>query len=432
MASAAGRSGLRVGGGGAAHSAGMAGGVARMAGGVARMAGGDGRGTGGRGSGGRGVGMLRTADLHFVPQVLFGSGTLPRVGPLARGYGQRALLVTDRGVRQSGLVDQVVDALHEAGVESVVFDGVQPNPTIANVEAGLAAGAGRDIAVIVSVGGGSAHDCAKAMALVAANGGEVRDYEGFDRSPHRAIPLLAVNTTAGSGADVSRYAVITDPDRALKMIIADRHLTPRAAINDPLATLGLPRGVTVATGLDALTHAIEAIASTSASDVSDLFAVRAVELASTCLPRVARDGGDLEAREGMLLAATLAGLAINSASVGAVHALAHQLGAHFDLAHGVCNGLLLPIVAEFNVRAAPDRYAIVARALGGLHGPRGVPGALRALGARLGLPRGLGELGVERSALPALVDGALADMCMTTNPRPMTGADVLALYERAL
>jgi alcohol dehydrogenase len=380
---------------------------------------------------GAGVGALRTADLHLVPRIVFGRGTLEQVGPMARGYGTQALLVTDPGLRRTGLVDQVVVALERAGTGVVVFDGVQPNPTIANVEAGLAAGAGRDIAVIVSVGGGSAHDCAKAISLVAANGGEVRDYEGFDRSPHRAVPLIAVNTTAGSGADVSRYAVITDPDRALKMIIADRHLTPRAAINDPLATVGMPRGVTVATGLDALTHAIEAIVSTSASDVSDLFAIRAVELAARDLPLVARDGADLEARDGMLLAATLAGLAINSASVGAVHALAHQLGARFDLPHGVCNGLLLPVVVEHNVGAAPERYAIVARALG-VPGPRAVARRLRSLGSRLGLPRGLAALGVDRAALPSLVDGALGDMCMTTNPRPMTGADVLALYERAL
>ncbi len=375
---------------------------------------------------------LRTADLHMVPEIVFGRGSLERVGPMARGYGEQALLVTDPGLRKTGLVDQVVAILERAGMDIVVFDGVRPNPTIANVEAGLAAGAGRGVAVLVSVGGGSAHDCAKAISLVAANGGEVRDYEGVDRSPHRGVPLIAVNTTAGSGADVSRYAVITDPDRSLKMIITDHHQTPRAAINDPLTTVGMPHDVTVATGLDALTHAVEAIVSTLASDVSDLFAIRAVELAARCLPAAARDGGDLGARDGMMLAATLAGLAINSASVGAVHALAHQLGARFDLPHGVCNGLLLPVVVEFNVAAVPDRYAIVARALGGVSGPRGVARGLRSLATRIGLPRGLAALGVERASLPSLVEGALADMCMATNPRPMSGADVLSLYERAL
>ena len=375
---------------------------------------------------------VRTAELHFITQIVFGRGTLERVGPLTRGYGRRALLVTDPGLRASGLVDQVLDSLRKADVEAIVFDGVQPNPTIQNVEAGLAAGAGQDISALVSVGGGSAHDCAKAIALVAANGGEVRDYEGLDRSPHRAIPLIAVNTTAGSGADVSRYAVVTDPERSLKLIIADKHLTPRVAINDPLTTAGLPRSVTMATGVDALTHGIEALVSTSASDVSDLFAIRAIQLAAGNLRRVVRDGSDLAARDAMMLAATLAGLAINSASVGAVHALAHQLGAHFDLPHGICNGLLLPAICEFNIPAAPERYALVAQALGRGRAPRSVPGTLRALGAEVGLPKGLAALGVKRDALPDLAPGALADMCMLTNPRPMSRDDVVKLYERAL
>jgi len=375
---------------------------------------------------------VRTADLHFITQIVFGRGTLERVGTLTRGYGRRALVVTDPGLRGTGLVESVLGSLRSADVEVTVFDGVQPNPTIQNVEAGLAAGAGKDVSALVSVGGGSAHDCAKTIALVAANGGEVRDYEGFDRSPHRGVPLIAVNTTAGSGADVSRYAVITDTARSLKMIIADKHITPRVAINDPLTTASLPRSVTVATGLDALTHAVEALVSTSASDVSDLFATRAIQLAAEWLPRAVRDGSDLAARDGMMLAATLAGLAINSASVGAVHALAHQLGARFDLPHGICNGILLPVVCEFNLQAAPDRYALVAQALGRGRAPRSVPGTLRALGAQVGLPRGLAALGITRESLPDLVPGALADMCMLTNPRPMSRDDVVKLYERAL
>ncbi len=375
--------------------------------------------------------MSSTADLHFIPEVLFGRGVLDRVGAAARSYGRRALIVTDAGMRSTGIVDRVVELLGAAGVEAVVFDEVRPNPTVDNVEAGLAAGAEQEIAVLVSIGGGSAHDCAKTIALVAANGGEVREFEGLDRSPHRALPLIAVNTTAGSGAEVSRFAVITDEGRRLKMIIADRHLMPRLAINDPLTTVGLPGPVTMASGLDALTHAIEAYVSTSASEISDLLALRAVELAGQYLVRAVRAGTDLDAREGMMLAALLAGLAINSSSVGAVHALAHQLGGRYDLAHGVCNGIILPFVVEFNVRAASERYGRIAGALG-RHGGRGLPGALRALGDEVGLPPSLGPLGVRRADLPDLAEQALADMCMATNPRPMTRADVIAVYERAL
>jgi alcohol dehydrogenase len=357
---------------------------------------------------------------------------IERVGPLTRGYGERALVVTDSGVRSTGIVEMVVRHLASSGVAATVFDGVQPNPTIGNVEAGLAAGMDRGIAVLVSIGGGSAHDCAKAIALVAANGGGVRDYDGTDRSPHRALPLICVNTTSGSGAEVSRYAVITDVDRALKMIIVDRHVMPRIAIDDPLLTAGLPPAVTAASGLDALTHAVEAIVSTSASDISDLFAMRALSLIYGCLTRAVRDGGDLGARDEMMLAAMLAGLAIDSASVGAVHALAHQLGARFDLPHGVCNGLLLPAVCEFNLSAAPERYGLVARAIGRPGATRSVPSALRALGRQVGLPRGLAALGIDRADLPGLVEGALADMCMRTNPRPMTPDNVIAVYQRAL
>jgi len=377
--------------------------------------------------------MSSAADLHFIPEVLFGKGVLDRVGPAARGYGRRALVVTDQGLRSTGIVDQVVASLASAGVEAVVFDQVRPNPTIDNVEAGLAAGAEREIGVLVSIGGGSAHDCAKTIALVAANGGEVREFEGLDRSPHRGLPLIAVNTTAGSGADVSRFAVITDEGRRLKMIIADRHLMPRLAINDPLTTVGLPRSVTVASGLDALTHAIEAYVSTSASEISDLLALRAVELAGRHLARAVQSGSDIEAREGMMLAALLAGLAINSASVGAVHALAHQLGGRYDLAHGVCNALLLPVVVEFNLASARERYGRIAGALAGGRGTaHGLAASLRQLNRSVGLAAGLGPLGVQRQDLPALADGALADMCMATNPRPMTGPEVVSLYERAL
>lgn len=372
------------------------------------------------------------AELHLPPIVHFGRGALAALGPEARGFGDRALLVTDRGLAATGIVDQVVRVLRDAGVESLIFDRVEPNPTIAQVEAGLEAGAGHEIRLIVSVGGGSAHDSAKVIALVATNGGDVRDFEGLDRSAHRGLPLICVNTTAGSGADVSRYAVITDPLRDLKMIIVDRHLMPRVAINDPLLTLGLPASVTMASGLDALTHAIEAYVSTLASEVSNLYALRAMELVVADLERAVRDGTDLDAREGMLMGSLLAGLAIDSASVGAVHAMAHQLGALYDLPHGVCNGILLPVVVEFNEPAASARYGRIAAVFGAGATGRRLPALLRSLGDRVGLPHGLAQLGVDRTRIPELAAGAMTDMCMTTNPRPMTEADVTRLFERAL
>ena len=376
---------------------------------------------------GRGV-----AELHLPPIVHFGRGAVAALGPEARGFGERALLVTDRGLAASGIVDQVARVLRDAGVEPLIFDRVEPNPTIAQVEAGLQAGAGKEIRVIVSVGGGSAHDCAKVIALVATNGGDVREFEGLDRSAHRGLPLICVNTTAGSGADVSRYAVITDPRRDLKMIIVDRHLMPRVAINDPLLTVGMPTAVTMASGIDALTHAIEAYVSTLASELSSLYALRAMELVVADLEIAVRDGADLDAREGMMMGSMLAGLAIDSASVGAVHAMAHQLGAVYDLPHGVCNGILLPVVVEFNESSASERYGRIAALFGGASTGRRLPALLRSLGDRVGLPRGLSELGVDRARIPELAARAMTDMCMSTNPRPMTEADVSRLFERAL
>jgi len=372
------------------------------------------------------------AEIHLPPRINFGRGALSTLGPAARGYGRAALVITDRGLAASNILRSVDRALAGAGVEAIVFDRVEPNPTVDQVEQALDTGAGRDVAVVVSVGGGSAHDCAKTVALVAANGGEVRDLEGVDRSAHRSVPLICVNTTSGSGADVSRYAVITDPARELKMIIADRHLMPRLAINDPLLTVGLPRNVTVASGLDALTHAIEAYVSSQASELTDIYALRAIELIAGSLERAVEDGDDLEARDSMMLGSLLAGLAINSALVGAVHAMAHALGGVYDLPHGVCNAILLPHVVEYNEPVARERYARIARVFAPGASARRLPALLRRLGDRVGLPKGLAALDVERERIPDLAARAMSDLTMTTNPRPMSEQDVARLFERAL
>ncbi|MFI5283273.1 MAG: iron-containing alcohol dehydrogenase [Candidatus Dormibacterales bacterium] len=378
------------------------------------------------------IAAAAATELYLPPLVVFGRGALDQIGPRTSAYGRRALVVTDRGMVAAGLVERVTGILRASRVDSIVFSGVEPNPTVSQVEAALGSGSGHDIDVIVSVGGGSAHDCAKMVALLAANGGRVHDYEGADRAAGPGIPLIAVNTTAGTGADISRFAVITDVERKVKMVIADRRVVPLVAINDPLTTVGMPKSVTMASGLDALTHSVEAYVSSLASDLTDVMAVRGVELASKHLARAVEHGQDIEAREGMMLAAVYGGLAINSALVGATHALAHALGALLDLPHGVCNGILLPHICAVNYSSRRDRYDRLASILGRTSDGRSLPRLLRSLGDRVGLPRRLGELGVTRSDIPALTERALNDMTMTTNPRPLTGADVSAIYERAL
>lgn len=371
-------------------------------------------------------------ELYMPSMVLFGRGVLDQIGVQARARGHHALVITDRGLVATGLVERVSGILRASNIESIVFAGVEPNPTVTQVEAALSAGAGHDIDLVVSVGGGSAHDCAKMVALVAANGGHVRDYEGSDRARGRGIPVIAVNTTAGTGADVSRFAVITDEERKVKMVIADRRVMPVVAINDPLTTIAMPKAVTMASGLDALTHSVEAYVSTLASDLTDLMALRGVELANKHLIRAVDAGQDVGAREGMMLASLYAGLAINSALVGATHALAHALGALLDLPHGVCNGILLPHVCAANYAARKERYDRLASIIGGSSDGRRLPQLLRRLGDRAGLPHGLAVLGVSRLHIPALTERALADMTMSTNPRPLSGAEVSAIYERAL
>ncbi len=373
-----------------------------------------------------------TLELFMPPFVVFGRGTIAQVGTRTRPYGRRALVITDRGLVATGLVRLATDALGSAGIESIVFDQVEPNPTVVQVESAIAAGAGRNVDVLVSIGGGSAHDCAKMVALVAANGGEVRGYEGADRAPGPGLPLVAINTTSGTGADVSRFAVITDTERRVKMVIADRRVMPVIAINDPLTTTGMPGPVTMASGLDALTHAVEAYVSTAASEFTDMLTLRAVELVNRHLIRAIEHGADLDAREGMMLASLYAGLAINSALVGATHALAHALGAVLDLPHGVCNGILLPHICEVNYASRRERYDRLASIVGVAADGRRLPRLLRSLGDRAGLPRGLAALGVTRSHIADLAERALADMTMSTNPRPLSRAEVEAIYERAL
>jgi alcohol dehydrogenase len=288
---------------------------------------------------------------------------------------------------------------------------------------------------MVSVGGGSVHDCAKVIALVATNGGSVADFEGFDRSRHPSLPLMAVNTTAGSGAEMSRFAVITDPARGAKMILADRHLVPLVAIEDPELTVSMPPAVTAASGLDALTHAVEAHVSSAASDFTRLMSRRAVEVIANALPTAYRKGSDLDARWSVLYGSVLAAHAFNSASVGAVHALAHQLGGKLGLVHGVCNAVLLPVVSAYNAETCPDLYADLAPALGvggrGRTAARGVVERLRGLIADVGIPPRLRDLGVDDGDIPVLARMAMTDMCIRTNPRPLNEDEVVELFRRA-
>ena len=326
-------------------------------------------------------------STFFIPAVnIMGNGCLDEAMTAIRNYGfRKALIVTDVGLVNAGVAALIAEKLAQQDVDSVIFDGAKPNPSIANVESGLALLQRSACDCVISLGGGSPHDCAKGIALCATNGGQIRDYEGVDQSSKPQLPLIAINTTAGTASEMTRFCIITDESRHVKMAIVDRNVTPLLSVNDPALMVGMPKGLTAATGMDALTHAIEAYVSTAATPITDTCALKAIELISLNLRQAVRDGSDMNARENMAYAQFLAGMAFNNASLGFVHAMAHQLGGFYDLPHGVCNAVLLPHVQTFNATICAERLAVVAQAMGsdiqGLNAEQGAEAAIVAIRA---------------------------------------------------
>lgn len=377
---------------------------------------------------------------YFSPRrVITGVGCLDAmVGEIQRLGGSRVLLATDAGVRGAGVSDKVEARLVDAGVPVTVFDGIQANPTVANVLAGVEAMGPADGTVVVAVGGGSVMDAAKMIGAVAVNGGPVEQYDGLDRIPKRMLPMIAVNTTAGTGSDVTRWAVITDPTRQIKMAIGDENIMPDVAIDDPLLTVGLPPAVTAGTGMDAFTHALEGYVGKLGTPLTDGLAIQAIEIISRYLKRAYDDGGDLEAREQMLYAQIAAGLAFENAGVGNVHAMAHQLGATYDMPHGLSNAILLPYVMEYNLPACEAKFARVARAMGvdtvGMTGHEAALAAVKTvfeLGASVGIPASLKGTPADQADLDVLVEKALKDLGAGTNPRTSTPDEMRGIWLRA-
>jgi alcohol dehydrogenase len=292
---------------------------------------------------------------------------------------------------------------------------------------------------VISLGGGSPHDCAKGIALVATNGGHIGDYEGVDKSAKPQLPLIAINTTAGTASEMTRFCIITDEARHIKMAIVDRNVTPLLSVNDPSLMLAKPPALTAATGMDALTHAVEAYVSTAATPITDACALKAVSMISENLRTAVSHGDDIHAREQMAYAQFLAGMAFNNASLGYVHAMAHQLGGFYNLPHGVCNAMLLPHVEAFNASVVAERLGDIAKAMGvdvsGLDAAKAAESCLAAihqLAADVKIPSGLKELGVRDEDIPLLATNALKDACGLTNPRPASQAEIEAIFRKAM
>ena len=376
----------------------------------------------------------------FIPAVnIMGNGCLEEAMTAIRNYGfRKALIVTDAGLAKAGVATLIAEKLAQQDIESVIFDGAKPNPSIANVQAGLKVLKEHACDFVVSLGGGSPHDCAKGIALCATNGGHIRDYEGVDQSAKPQLPLVSINTTAGTASEMTRFCIITDEERHVKMAIVDRNVTPLLSVNDPELMVAMPKGLTAATGMDALTHAVEAYVSTAANPITDACAIKAMELISKNLRQAVRDGKDLVARENMAYAQFLAGMAFNNASLGFVHAMAHQLGGFYDLPHGVCNAVLLPHVQTFNASVCAQRLTDVAHALGadvrGLspeEGAQAAIAAIRTLAKDVEIPAGLRDLGAKLDDIPVLASNALKDACGFTNPRQADQHQIEEIFRSA-
>ncbi|WP_373700940.1 iron-containing alcohol dehydrogenase [Neisseria dentiae] len=376
------------------------------------------------------------ATQFFMPvQNIIGAGALAQAMDAIAALGlKKALIVTDGGLSKMGVADQIGGLLKEKGIDYAVFDQVQPNPTVSNVNVGLAKLKESSADCVISLGGGSSHDAAKAIAIVAANGGKIEDYEGLDKSKKPQIPLVAINTTAGTASEMTRFTIITDETRHVKMAIVDKHVTPLLSVNEPALMEGMPAPLTAATGMDALTHAVEAYVSTAASPITDAVAVKAIELIARYLPTAVSDPKNKEAREQMAYAQFMAGMAFNNASLGYVHAMAHQLGGFYDLPHGVCNALLLPHVERFNQQAAKARLDEIGAILGknnpdlaGLD----VIDAITKLARIVGIPKSLKELGVKEEDFDVLAENSLKDVCGFTNPIQANKEQIIGIFRAA-
>lgn len=387
------------------------------------------------------MGVVHQVNGYFMPTVnLMGAGAVQQAGKQAKILGGKvAFLVTDAYLNKVGMAKQIAEIIESEGVKVVIYPGAEPNPTDKNVHEGVEIFQKEGCNMIISLGGGSAHDCAKGIGLVAGNGGKIQDFEGVDQSEKPMVPMIAINTTAGTASEMTRFCIITDTSRHIKMAIVDWHTTPNVSINDPLLMMGMPASLTAATGMDALTHAVEAYVSTAATPVTDSAALMAIKLISKYLRKAVANGNDFEARDQMAYAQFMAGMAFNNASLGYVHAMAHQLGGFYNLPHGVCNAVLLPHVSRFNLIGNLERFADIAETLGenieGLSAREAAEKALTAistLAKDVNIPSGLTELGVKEEDLKLMAGNAMKDACSLTNPRLATLEDVIQIYKNAL
>lgn len=381
--------------------------------------------------------VLDPFDYDPHTRVVFGPGVVKRLGQLVAEYGgKHVLLVTDHGIEAAGHVAPCLASLQEQGIAWTVFRDVQPNPTTDDVARGLAVAKREGIDFFVAVGGGSAMDCAKGVNFLLTNGGEMRDYWGVGKAHSAMLPLIAVPTTAGTGSEAQSFALIADAATHRKMACGDKRAACRAALLDPELTISMPAGVTAATGIDAISHAVESFVTSKRNPISQVFSRRAWKLLSTGFPAVLADRSNLQARGAMLLGSHMAGAAIENSMLGATHALANPLTAHYDITHGLAIGLMLPHVVRYNAEVVASLYSRLATDAGlcELDDPQASEQLAQQIVTWVrtaGCPTSLRECGVERSRLAHLAEEAAQQWTGTFNPRPVAAPQLEELYRCA-
>lgn len=379
--------------------------------------------------------------VFYVPSTnLIGCGVINEIGEHIEKLGyKKALLVTDNFLANSNLLEKVTNPLNKNNIEYVLYKDVDPNPTCKNVMDGVELLKKENCDFIISFGGGSPQDAASCISIIATNGGVPQDYEGLHKSQNRGLPVVAINTTAGTSAEITINYVITDEVRKVKMVMVDKNSLAQISVNDPELMLDKPKNLTAATGMDALTHAIESLVTPGAYPLTEKLAMGAIELIKEYLPKAVENGHDIEARTNMVNAIFLGGMAFNNAGLGYVHSMAHQLGAVYDLPHGVCCAMLLPIIEKENAKRVPSKFRLVAKALGlDIIGKTDEECAnyavseIEKLSELVGIPKKLTELNIkeEEFDFEYLSKNALIDACAPGNPFTPTLEETISYYKQ--
>lgn len=372
----------------------------------------------------------------------FGAGARKELPGVMERLGlKKALVATDKGLIKVGTSKMVTDILDEHGIPYEIYSEIKPNPTVKNVQDGVAAFKASGADCIIAIGGGSSMDTAKGIGIVTTNPefSDVVSLEGVAPTKNKSIPIIALPTTAGTGAEVTINYVIIDETKQKKMVCVDPNDIPAVAIIDPELMYSLPKGLTAATGMDALTHAIEGYITKGAWALSDMFEIEAIRMINENLVTAVEEPTNPKGREGMALAQYVAAQAFSNVGLGLVHGMAHPMGSLFDVPHGVANALLLPTIMEFNMPCCIEKYGVIARTMGvdtsGMSAEEAAQAAcdaVKALAIKVGIPQHLTDLGIKESDIPALAQQAIEDVCTPGNPRDVTLEDIVELYKKVL